>query len=238
MQITAHDTFDRLSPVALSNGALASVQIYDFLRDSIIRSQIRPDTSLSEKTLCTWLGVSRQPVREALLRLASVGLIRTYAQRGSVGTRISLPHLHDAQMIREAVEVEMLRRALVVAGPADHDSLSKELSLQRTFLEHDDTEGFYASDERFHRRLGEIGGLVSMWRDLETVKAQLDRIRYMTLRDRPKMQSLLDDHARIAAGLAAGDEAAATAALRKHLRQVLLDLGAVQAEHPEYFEKT
>ncbi len=60
----------------------------------------------------------------------------------------------------------------------------------------------------------------------------------MTLRDRPKMQSLLDDHARIAAGLAAGDEAAATAALRKHLRQVLLDLGAVQAEPPEYFEKT
>lgn len=236
MQLAREDFPDRLRPVALSSGALASVQIYEFLRDSIIRGDIGPDTGLSEKTLCTWLGVSRQPVREALLRLATVGLIRTFAQRGSVVTRISTDQLRDAQMIREGVEVEALRRAIAVARPADHDRLSKELALQRTFLAHDDTDGFFASDERFHQTLGKIGGLREIWRDLETIKVRLDRIRYMTLRDRPKMQALHDDHAAIAAGLAAADERAATSALRRHLRQVLLDVAPLQAQHPEHFE--
>jgi len=90
--------------------AAISPQIYERLRRAITTLELAPSESVSEKDLAQKLGVSRTPVREALIRLADEGLIDVLPQRGTFVAPIRLQDVEDAQFIREALEVAVVRR--------------------------------------------------------------------------------------------------------------------------------
>lgn len=98
-----------------------SPQIYERLRRSITTLAILPSESLSEKDLAGQLGVSRTPVREAFIRLADEGLIDIFPQRGSFVAPIRMSDVEEAQFIREALEVAVVRR---LAGRASASFLA------------------------------------------------------------------------------------------------------------------
>src|SRR5690606_24958456 len=85
--------------------------VYELLRNDIVLGVLRPLESIREAELSERLGVSRTPVREALLRLANLGLVDIYPQSGTRVAPIRLEKVRAAQLIREAVEVEIVRRA-------------------------------------------------------------------------------------------------------------------------------
>ncbi|HEY0918754.1 GntR family transcriptional regulator, partial [Devosia sp.] len=85
--------------------------MYELLRNDIVLGVLRPLEPIREAELSERLGVSRTPVREALLRLASLGLVDIYPQSGTRVAPIRLEKVRAAQLIREAVEVEVIRRA-------------------------------------------------------------------------------------------------------------------------------
>ncbi|HVG48050.1 MAG TPA: GntR family transcriptional regulator, partial [Rubellimicrobium sp.] len=116
-----------LEPPALDGSSAVSRQVTDWLASRIIAGDVAPGTMLSENGLCALVGVSRQPVREALLRLSLGGLVRIHAQRGSMVTRISASAVRRAQMVREAVEGEALARAMARDAPGLARALAAEL---------------------------------------------------------------------------------------------------------------
>ena len=78
-------------------------RVYDALRAAIVQLQVRPGNPLSEAEIARQLGVSRQPVREAFIKLAESGLVEVRPQRGAFVRLISRREVANARFIREAI---------------------------------------------------------------------------------------------------------------------------------------
>src|SRR5436305_1999373 len=84
-------------------------EVYARLRDAIVAAELEPGRRLSENELAAWLGVSRTPVREALVRLRDDRLVEIVPQLGTYVSRIGVQAVADAQFIREALECAAIR---------------------------------------------------------------------------------------------------------------------------------
>ena len=109
------------------SGVPARTQVYASLRDAIIRAELAPGRQLSENEIAAWLGVSRTPIREALVRLRDERLVAIVPQLGTFVSRISPQAVSDAQFIREALEVAAIREAATVASEDDVAALEENL---------------------------------------------------------------------------------------------------------------
>ncbi|MBY6115557.1 GntR family transcriptional regulator [Mameliella alba] len=225
-----------LGSFALETGRPASQQVHDHLRREIISGRLAPGTSLSEANLCNHFGVSRQPVREALLRLSTQSLVEIYPQRGSVVTRISVAMVRQAQLIREAVEVETLRRAIDRRTGDFLTELRNELTLQRAYVDVGDIARFFDSDQKFHRRICDQSGVTGIWESLQQSRSQLDRARHAELETVRSLPPLIAQHEAIVDAIDAGDKQRAETAMRQHLRRITDHLEETVAQAPELFD--
>ncbi|GAT74597.1 GntR family transcriptional regulator [Microbacterium sp. HM58-2] len=205
---------------------------YGRIRDDIIGGRFAPGALLSENELAAALGLSRQPVREALLLIAQEGLVEVRPQSGTYVTRIDPDRVREAQFIREAIELTSLA-ACETPTEEEERMLRALIARQRTASDRDE---FYPLDEEFHRALLGLAGHSNAWAAVSAAKGHLDRARYVGMSATRGVQDYVDDHERVVDALAAGDADAAIAALRAHLRFVFADLEAVRAEHPELFD--
>ena len=135
-----------------------SVQAYDLLRDAIVSLWLKPGEPVNEKAICEQLGVSRTPVREALMRLADEGLVQVYPQAGTFISPIDLEHVFEGQIVRDALEMAMIRRAAHRLTPAFAARLAAILDDQRRCSARNDHQAFYVADEAFHRTISPCAG--------------------------------------------------------------------------------
>lgn len=205
---------------------------YSRVREKIINGELQPGATLSENELAATLGISRQPVREALLLIAQEGLVEVRPQSGTYVTRIDPDRVREAQFIREAIELASLA-ACPPPAPDDERVLRDVLRRQRAAR---DRDAFYPLDEEFHRALLGLAGHANAWVAVSAAKGHLDRARYVGMSATRGVQDYVDDHERVVDALLAGDTATACAELRNHLRFVFADLEAVREEHPELFD--
>lgn len=204
---------------------------YGRIRDDIISGHFAPGALLSENELAGALGISRQPVREALLLIAQEGLVEVRPQSGTYVAPIDPDRVREAQFIREAIELASLA-ACDQPTPEEERMLRGLLARQRAAS---DREMFYPLDEQFHRALLGLAGHANAWAAVSAAKGHLDRARYVGMSATRGVQDYVDDHERVVDALAEGDVEAAAAALREHLRFVFDDLDAVRERHPEFF---
>lgn len=211
-------------------------QLFRMLRQRIVSGELIPGTRLSEAEIASAYDTSRQPVREAFIKLAQASLIEVRPQRGSFVRHIDIPTVTSAQFIREAVECDIVRRVAPEAGPAELRDLDEILARQAEAVRLDSPDAFMASDEDFHRRLAEIAGLGVAWDMLRPLKTQMDRVRHLSAIQFPR-EILVQQHSDIVAAIRQRDEAGADRHMRHHLRRILQDLPSVVAERPEYFSQ-
>src|SRR3954453_2340755 len=109
------------APITLGTRTLtrARDQFSPPLRGAIVSAELEPGRRLSENELAGWLGVSRTPVREALVRLRDDRLVEIVPQLGTYVARISDRAVGDAQFVRESLECAAIRLAATKAAPAD-----------------------------------------------------------------------------------------------------------------------
>lgn len=224
-----------LEPV--NNRLPISPQIYERLRRAITTLVMLPSEALSEQDLAQQLGVSRTPVREALIRLADEGLIDILPQRGSFVAPIRLSDVEEAQFIREALEVAVVQRLAGKGSDAFIASLRTNLAMQKQAVAAGDREQFLELDEAFHRSLCEAAGLSRSWRVIQVVKLQMDRVRYLSLPDPGHLETLLAQHVAIFDALESGDPKQAGQRMTAHLREVLRTVQNLNATRPDLFGK-
>src|ERR1700751_1292311 len=106
------------------------VEAYDALRASIISLQRAPGQRLSEAELAKELGVSRTPVREAIIQLRTDGLVEVTPQAGTFVSKISLRNVREAQFAREALECAAIREAAPRIDAAAVDELRQNIASQ------------------------------------------------------------------------------------------------------------
>lgn len=208
-------------------------QLFDRLRAAIIDNVLTPGTKLSEAEVALNYGVSRQPVREAFIKLANESLLEIRPQRGTFVAKISLPHVMDARFVREAVEADIVKLLADAPDPAVIADLRRQVRAQETLIG-GSARDFIAADETFHRTLAEGADKARAWEVVVEMKAQMDRVRVLSSQHFP-VDRLVAQHLAIVDAIAARDGAAAERGLRLHLQGILKDLPVIKQERPEYF---
>jgi DNA-binding GntR family transcriptional regulator len=224
-----------IAPVAV-RGLTASARIQSALRDQIVTMRLKPGTVLAEKELSLAFGVSRTPLREALLRLAEERLVDIFPQMGTFVSRISLPAVRDAMVIRQALERVTAREAAQRAKPADVTRLRRIIADQVRFTGRKYFAHFHEADEALHQAIADIAVHPNIWRVIKREKAQVDRGRLLMLPQLRRRPIVIDQHLAIVEAIAAGDADAAEAAMENHLKDVLPSFVEIQREFPDYFE--
>jgi DNA-binding GntR family transcriptional regulator len=215
--------------------ATIAARVYEGLRAAIVQLQVRPGNPLSEAEIARQLGVSRQPVREAFIKLAESGLVEVRPQRGTFVRLISKREVANARFIREAIETAIVRRAAANASQDDIAALEAVIAEQRSAADAGDNVTFLGLDERFHQRIARAADCEEAWRVLEGLKAQMDRVRYLSLPEATPLGTIIEQHQRIVDGLAARSPEQADRAMREHLAEILISLPRLAAAHPAYF---
>ena len=211
-----------------------ALRVVGALRDDIVTMALKPGDVISESDIAGRYGVSRQPVREAFIRLAQQGLLLIRPKRATVVKKISPEGVRQSRFIRESIEVEIIRR--VAAQPGDAAGVLAALIIdQETASAADDSRRFHMLDELFHRTLARLAGVEYAWQLIDDHKMQLDRVRYLTL-GVSSSQVAIGEHRMIAAAVAAGEIARAEAAMRAHLARAETLLSQTITDYPEYFE--
>ncbi|HCW98275.1 MULTISPECIES: GntR family transcriptional regulator [Pantoea] len=211
-------------------------QIYRYLRKDIVTCVIQPGSLLSEKEVSARFNVSRQPVREAFIKLAEAGLVQVLPQRGTFVRKISARRVADGRFIREAVEVSVVRRAALEIEPAALMTLEHNLQLQKMAASRQDSQAFLGLDDEFHRLIAESINCALAWETVENIKAAMDRVRFLTLSEVSPPDSLIEQHEEILSALKNHDADAAEAAMRRHLQEMIFSITPIAERNSEWFE--
>ena len=201
---------------------------YTELRRRIFDNELSPGTQLLEQELAIMLGMSRTPVREAMLRLSHEGLVEVRPRHGMRVLPVSVEDMREIYEILASLEATAVELA-VRRGPTTSDltALDGAVAAMQVALAADDLDGWAAADAQFHRLLADLSGnqrlrgLVAMFHE------QTHRVRLATLRLRPRPLRSTRDHAALVAAIRNGDAAEASDLHRRHrlgMMNVLLDL--------------
>lgn len=210
-------------------------RVFDTVRQAIVQLRFRPGNLLSEAEVARQLGVSRQPVREAFIKLAEVGLVEVKPQRGTFVMLISIRQVQNVRFIREAIEVAVVRKAALEASPKRIEEFRALLEAQREAERTADHVEFMRLDEAFHQCLALSVDSEYAWRVLENLKVQMDRVRYLSLPDSTPIDVLVGQHAAIIDAVARHAPDDAEAAMRTHLNEILVSLPRLAQAHPKLF---
>ncbi|RCK19490.1 GntR family transcriptional regulator [Thalassospira lucentensis MCCC 1A00383 = DSM 14000] len=209
-------------------------QIHRIIRERIVCTDLLPGVRLSEAELAKHFNVSRQPIREAFIKLADEGLLEVRPQRGTYVRKISVAAVLDARFVREAIEADIAR--FVAKEPNDRFlTRLEQLIIDQKKVMKGDAQSFLKLDHDFHRCLAEAAGKTYAWKIVEDVRAQLDRVRYLSYFQFP-MDEIIDQHVQIVSAISSRDPETASAAMREHLREILHTLPDISCSRSELFD--
>ena len=212
-------------------------QIYRILRRDIVHCLIPPGTPLSEKEVSIRFDVSRQPVREAFIKLAENGLIQIRPQRGSYVNKISLAQVRNGCFVRQAIECAVARRAAGMMTDSYCYQLEQNLNQQRTAIERKQLNDFFQLDDEFHQKLAQIADCQLAWDTIENLKATMDRVRYMSLDHVSPPEMLLRQHQDIFVALEKRDADAVDNAMTRHLQEISGSVKLISQENRDWFSE-
>ncbi|MFZ4788889.1 MAG: GntR family transcriptional regulator, partial [Beijerinckiaceae bacterium] len=205
----------------VSGSKTASALIHTALRMDIIRLVRRPGDPISEKELAQQFGVSRTPVREALLRLAEERLVEIFPQSGTFVARIPLADLPEAILVRRSLEVTMAELAAQRRKPEGLTAMAKAIEWQKQAAGQQDMNAFHQADDDFHAAIALAADHPGVWALVQSVKTQVDRYRRLTLPVPGRMKAVISDHEPIDAAIRKGQPADAMRLMAEHLSMLM-----------------
>ncbi|GKW05379.1 MULTISPECIES: GntR family transcriptional regulator [Pectobacterium] len=220
----------------INNNEPVNQQIYRVLRKDIVECNIPPGKLLSEKEISVRFDVSRQPVREAFIKLAEAGLVQIMPQRGTFVMKISEQRVADARFIRQALECAIVRRAAEMVTEEQLLTLEHNLRRQELAAQNEQVREFLSLDDSFHQLLTQIANCPLAWETIESIKATMDRVRFLSLSQVSPPPSLIQQHYLIFSALKARDPDAAEKAIREHLQEMIYSITPIAQQNSDWFE--
>ena len=193
-------------------------QVYDKLKQMSVGYDFKPGERLNEGVLASALGVSRTPLREALTRLTTEGLLRFSPGKGFFCRDLDAQEVFPLYEMRRIVETEALRLSIERAKDADIDALLA--FLESTGPEPGDrsVEELVRLDETFHEGLMAMSGNMEMLRVLKNINARIRFVRWIDM-ERCDRRVSQNDHRDILLGLKARDPDRCIPILSKHIER-------------------
>ncbi|WP_212913252.1 GntR family transcriptional regulator [Streptomyces sp. TS71-3] len=194
---------------------------YGYLKDTVLTDPGMQGAFLSEQEIADRIGVSRTPIREALLLLAAEGLVELVPKRGARVSPLSGREIGELMELRGIVERYAAQR-LIATARVPVARMRELLERQRGLTGPDQAREFIAVDHRFHATLVSTVGNALLDRHYEGLRSRQVRAGVAALyNQRGRQESVLQEHEAILDALAAGDAEAACAAIDGHLDSTL-----------------
>lgn len=200
-------------PIALGG------RVYQALRATLRSGKFAPGQPLQEVQLAAQLGVSRTPVREALARLASEGLVGSDG-RSFIVPSLTLADIDDIYEVRKLIEPEALRHVARLAhDPAAIAPISEALEASLAAHKADDNDAFMEANARFRSAWLSRVSNARLVHAVEMYADHVQNVRTLTLAESTVRTVVLHGLKRIASAIAAGDGDGAAAAMCDHLTE-------------------
>lgn len=225
-----------LDPFQDAGRLTATEEVFRQLRSDIISMRLKPGTKISEVEVAKACNVSRQPVREAFMRLGELDLLEIRPQRATRVRKISHQKLSDTRFIRAAVEVEVVRVACQNASPQSMAAIKANLEQQQEAVAAGDPLLLKALDYEFHRLICVAADRLPAFKVISENKTHTERACTLELNDAAAMKEVLEGHTEIFEAIREGDEIKAIAKTRSHLAHLDGTLISASKNNPDFFE--
>jgi DNA-binding GntR family transcriptional regulator len=194
---------------------------YAYLKDTVLSDPGMQGAFLSEQDLADRIGVSRTPIREALLQLAAEDLVELVPKRGARVAPLTGREIRELMELRGIVE-RYAAEQLVAAGRAPVAELRSLLERQRGLTGADQAREFIAVDHGFHSALVSAVGNTLLDRHYDGLRSRQVRAGVVALfNQQGRQEAVLQEHEAILDALTTGDAQAACAAIDHHLESTL-----------------
>jgi len=213
----------------------ASERIYRVLKSAVRDLALRPNEQLIDSEIAEVFSVSKTPVREALARLHSEGLVEIRPKKGTYVRPMVLDEVIEAMNIREALEVVIAGGAARRISPTHKVHLEDNLRRQEEAVRAEEPMAFHRLDELFHDVIAEASGYTRIPALVDSTRAQVARVRLLSAPIPGRIGGLLEQHRSIAQKVIEGDVPGAGAAMRAHMQDVYPLIERVYSENPEAF---
>jgi len=162
-------------------------------------------------------------------------LLAVRPQVGTTVAPIDVDVVADVQFLREAIECRTIALAAQRASAADARALRAQLKEQARVAARGDHAAFVPLDDLMHQKLVAMAGRPRVWHAIEDAKAQLDRVRFLSLEDPAWLAAIHRQHETIVEHVLGRDARGAVAAMSQHLRAVFASIATIAKSSPEYF---
>lgn len=206
------------------------------IRDNIVSLDLLPGSQISENELAAELGLSRTPVREALIELSRVRIVDIRPQKRGTVARIDCGLVEEAWFMRHALECAVLVPACENWSETDLRRLSENVKLQRFYLENDMLSRLMELDNDFHRTLFEIARKPQSYEMIRTISIHLDRVRRLSLEAAEDLK-IVDDHGAILKAVRDRNSEEARRLMTLHLDRCRVDAQVIRARYSQYFSE-
>lgn len=205
------------------------------IKENIVNLELAPGSQISENELAAEMGLSRTPVREALIELSRVRIIEIHPQKKSTVPLIDYELVEESCFMRSLLECAVVELDCEMAQPVDLERLSANVRLQNFYLDNYYTNELMTLDNQFHGILFEIAKKSQIFALMQNISIHFDRVRSMAL-STVKNTKIVQDHEDILQAIGRKDSRAARELMEIHLSRYKIDAADIRAAYPQYFK--
>jgi DNA-binding GntR family transcriptional regulator len=202
---------------AISQPLPLAKMAYEILRDSIIHGQLRPGEVYNEMALAKDLGISRTPVREALLELSAQGLVTFLPRKGLIVKHFTVKDVKEIFELRRVIELAAIEKVAQSSPPCDLSRLKRCLDEQRKSAARKDFTAFMKADREFHAEFCRLSNNQRLVAILENVRDLVHFMGMQGLSAKGRAEIVIKEHAKVLEAVSEGDRAKARKAMESHL---------------------
>lgn len=219
----------------MGNQKLIRSNIYSALKHDIAFLKMLPGSAINEAELIARIGVSRTPIREALIRLHDDGLVDIYPQRGTFVSKIDLRYIKEMNYMRHVLETDVCFK-LCKERVDLRETMEESFVLMELAANRNDNETYLELDNQFHKGLFQAANLMGIWDVIAATRTHYNRYLMLDMSSLDAKKKSIDEHRYMIECLASGRAQAMIDVLAKHHD---CDIESTQAalieRYPDYF---
>jgi GntR family transcriptional regulator, rspAB operon transcriptional repressor len=207
---------------------------YDAIKKDIMNMTLEPGMNVSVQKLSERYGVSRTPVREALVRLQQSDLVEIYPQRKTVVSKIDLERVCEELFIRTSLESAVVDRFIRRCSELVGDTMQELINKQKKYTDKEHFGEFYSKENRFHQLIFETAGQALAWKTIENVASHYNRIRILHGKING-VGSIIDEHERMVVAVRKHDSEAMRKAVMEYYNNLIEQVKSMSKQYPHFF---
>ena len=209
-----------LSKLKLENYELLSQKVYHILKNSIVRGDLTPNSRLVLTEIAKSLGISNTPIREAINKLVSEGLLKIIPNKGIIVKEINIDDFQESLQVRAFLDGLIGKLASKKITDKEIGNMMKILKKMEDCVKKDDRLTYNDLDIKFHDLLLNTSGNNKLKEIYNNLINQSNRFRLRTLKIPDRMGKSLKEHREIAFKIKERNPGEANRVSQKHIESI------------------